>query len=327
MIKVAFDDWWEGFDKTNNFITKTLQGNIDYRIVDNPKEADFLFCSIEKKKFYNYKCPRILFTGENYVPNFNFYDYAIGFEHMSFADRYFRYPLYVAYYDEACKLIENKKELSGNECDRNFCSFVVSNSAADSYRVRLFDNLSKYKDISSGGKFRNNIGIPEGVPNKIEFLKNYKFNIACENVSHPGYCTEKIIEAFAAITVPIYWGDPRICEYFNPKAFINCNEFDSIDSVIEHIIKVDKDDDLYMSMLNEPIIISERYSFNKMRDDFKTWLVSIVSQEKSYAYRRDFSGYSYRMEEEYIKFNKMKERKKKSVLKEIFNNKVIKTHE
>ena len=71
MINIAFDDWWQGFNLKDNFITKLLDGNIEYDITDNPDKADFLFCSIEKINCFKYKCPRILFTGENYSPNFN----------------------------------------------------------------------------------------------------------------------------------------------------------------------------------------------------------------------------------------------------------------
>ena len=34
MIRIAFVDWWEGFDKNNIFITDALKQIIDYEIVD-----------------------------------------------------------------------------------------------------------------------------------------------------------------------------------------------------------------------------------------------------------------------------------------------------
>lgn len=45
---------------------------------------------------YN-NCEKILFTGENYVPDFHPYDYAMGFHYIDFGDRYLRFPLYVFY--------------------------------------------------------------------------------------------------------------------------------------------------------------------------------------------------------------------------------------
>ncbi len=311
MINIAFDDWWQGFNLKENFITRFLDGNIEYSITDNPDKADFLFCSIEKINCFKYKCPRILFTGENYSPNFNFYDYAIGFDHMIFGDRYFRYPLYVACYEDACKKIENRKRIDVKLADRDFCSFVVSNSSAEEYRVKLFDKLSEYKKVSSGGRYKNNIGLPNGVDDKICFLSKYKFNIACENISHSGYCTEKIVEAFAAGTIPVYWGDPCISDYFNPKAFINCNEYNDMNSVIDVVKEIDNDKDRYLKMLSEPIIINEKYNFEHMRESFMNWLLEVISQGKEKAFRRCFSGYSYRIEKEYLDKLRMDEEKKK----------------
>ena len=85
-----------------------------------------------------------------------------------------------------------------------FCSFVVSNNNASPERDIIFDKLSEYKKVSSGGRYRNHVGGP--VSDKLEFQRKHKFAIAFENCSQPGYSTEKILEAFAARTVPIYWG-------------------------------------------------------------------------------------------------------------------------
>ncbi len=64
-----------------------------------------------------------------------------------------------------------------------------------------------------------------------------------KNSSHPGYYTEKLIEGFAAKTVPIYWGDPHIEEIFNPNAFINLSDCESIDEMIEKVKAVDLDNE------------------------------------------------------------------------------------
>ena len=70
-----------------------------------------------------------------------------------------------------------------------------------------------------------------------------------ENSRVEGYCTEKITDAFAAGCVPIYWGDPRVHDEFNENSFIDVSRFHSIDEAVEYILEVDKNDDLYMSML------------------------------------------------------------------------------
>ena len=297
MIRIAFVDWWEGFDKNNNFITDALKQIIEYEIVDvekvNEENIDFLFCSIMSKDFLNFDCPRIVFTGENYIPDFNLYDYGIGFEYLHLDDRYIRYPLYIAYYKDACNKMLKKKNQTSDAFNRDFCSMVVSNGVdADIYRDILFERLSNYKRVSSGGKFKNNIGVPTGVKNKEEFLKKYKFNIACENVSHKGYCTEKIVEAFAAGTIPIYWGDTSVEKHFNPKAFINCNSFETIEDVIDYIKQIDTDEEAYMNMLNQPAVLDVERQFTALNKEFEMWLAHVVKQKKKDAYRRNLSGWS-----------------------------------
>ena len=301
LVKISFTDWWNGFDIRDNFITRTLDGRIKYAIVDEPEQADFVFCSVWKKDCFKYNCPRILYTGENYIPDFNIYDYAIGFSELEFGDRYIRYPLYLANYENTCRVLEEKKLLKGNELDRSFCSFVVSNGTeADNYRDMLFEKLMEYRFVSSGGRYRNNINCPNGVNNKADFLRQYKFNIACENVSSEGYCTEKIVEAFAANTIPIYWGDPRVVKYFNPKAFINCHECGSIEEVVSRVKQVDENPDEYMEMLAEPALIDGYYSFEAMRNRFAEWLAEILGQDKESAYRRARYGFSQLYEQKWI---------------------------
>lgn len=61
------------------------------------------------------------------------------------------------------------------------------------------------------------------VKNKIKTLMNYNFTIAFENTDHPGYITEKIIHAFIAGTIPLYWGGgDYLKETFPADCFINC---------------------------------------------------------------------------------------------------------
>ena len=77
-IKLRVVDSWEP-DPTNekpncyicNFLSRVYK-------LDFSGEPDFVFYSVFGKKHLNYKnCVKILFSGENYIPNFNKCDYAI----------------------------------------------------------------------------------------------------------------------------------------------------------------------------------------------------------------------------------------------------------
>lgn len=58
-------------------------------------------------------------------------------------------------------------------------------------------------------------------------LQDYMYSIVIENVKCDGYFTEKIGDCFATGTIPIYWGDDTIGEYFNEDGIIKLtDEFD-----------------------------------------------------------------------------------------------------
>ena len=188
----------------------------------------------------------------------------------------------------------NKNNIGSEEelSSRKFCSFVVSKGSGyvDKRREELFELLSGYQKVDSGGRYLNNIGIPKGVSNKLDFQSKYKFSIACENSLHSGYSTEKIVQAFAAKTVPIYWGDPDIGKVFNEQAFINCFKYKSFSDVLEKVKEVNEDDSQYLEMLRAPAlkITRSQEEINMQLSDF---LCHIFIQDKHEAIRRDTVGY------------------------------------
>jgi hypothetical protein len=73
----------------------------------------------------------------------------------------------------------------------------------------------------------------------IDEYSKFKFVLAIENCEKKGYLTEKIINAFSAGSIPIYWGDHVYAKkLFNPKSFICIRDFDSYDSCIEYILNM-----------------------------------------------------------------------------------------
>ena len=230
---------------------------------------------------------KIFYTGECITPDFNLCDYAIGFDYLEFGDRYFRYPLWLKYGREQNLRMEHKHlDINASLAKRDFCSYVVSNEDGDAMRDQLFDYISEYKKIDSGGRYRNNIGIPNGVSDKLEFQKSHKFALACENCSHIGYTTEKLMEAFEAQTVPIYWGDPEVVRDFNPDSFISCNG-KSLQEVLEEVIRIDQDDAVYMNMLSQPALKGSNQGILVREKELEEFLYGIFDQDKEVAFRRN----------------------------------------
>lgn len=127
-------------------------------------------------------------------------------------------------------LVQKEKDWEGIlESKTRFCVFLYANECF--YREAFFRALSAYKHVDAPGRSMNNMPGIDPVPGqidwkvKIEFLRAYKFVIAFENSSAPGYNTEKLTHAIEADTMPIYWGDPEIGRSFNTGRFINGHDY------------------------------------------------------------------------------------------------------
>ncbi len=294
--KVKFVDFWNGFKPESHYIYKMLSKHYELMLDEKP---DYLFYGPYGHEHLKYAdCVKICQTSENIVPDFNLCDYGIGFEYLDYGDRYMRYPCYYAQGVlkdlELCtkKHLMTEKEIASKT---EFCAYVYSNANADKIRTQIFYELSKYKPVNAGGRHLNNVGQPGGVKDKLEFQKKHKFAIAFENSAHSGYATEKIVQAFAAGTIPIYWGDPTIAEQFNEKAFVNVNHFATLEEACERVKEIDANDELFLSMLREPAIINEEVMPEKAAERMEQFLCHIMEQEKESAYRRNltFWGEAY----------------------------------
>lgn len=284
-IKVKFTDFWASFVPEKSLFYQILAKKYDVVMSDSP---EYLFCSVAGDSHLQYDCVKIFYTGENQCPDFNIVDYAIGFDNIIFSDRYHRFPIYLLYGD-LYERVRSRIIPEGTEmrpADRDFCSFVCSNNSnSSSDRFDFFNALSKYRQVASGGALFNNVG--GRVDDKEAFLRKHKFNIAFENCSYPGYVTEKLVEAFAAGTIPIYWGDPLVTETFNPEAFINCNDYSSWNEVIEAVKRLDEDDELYMKMLTAAPLKEGEPSLDSLINGLREFLYHIIDQPAETVFRYD----------------------------------------
>jgi GR25 family glycosyltransferase involved in LPS biosynthesis len=200
-------------------------------------------------------------------------------------DTYLRMPLWhleIDWFGADLQKIQNPLPLPIDSCTSvqpsntkrsKFCAFVVTNPR-NQVRNKAFTTLNKYKTVDSAGRLYNNVGsdIFAGLGGgggellKHEFLKSYRFCIAYENQSGPGYTTEKILHAKAAGCIPIYWGDPKVGRDFNEKGFLNANNCKSEADLIELVDKVESDPKKMAEMQAVPALSS--YSRDLVRRTF-----------------------------------------------------------
>jgi hypothetical protein len=244
-LKIKYVDFWPGFNSNDNGFLNLVKEFYEIEYSDNP---DILIYSCYGTEFLKYNCPRLFYTAENIRPNFRFCDFALSFDYLE-DERHFRWPLYRRWFS-VCELTKPRNSNDIQSRKEGFCSFVVSNATESEERINFFHELSKYKQVSSGGKYANNVGGP--VANKRDFISKYLFNIAFENSSFPGYTTEKIAEPWLEGCIPIYWGDPEVTRDINPDCFINMHDFDCFDAAIAHIKEVDASPELQIKYLSAP---------------------------------------------------------------------------
>jgi alpha(1,3/1,4) fucosyltransferase len=289
MKKIAFEYWPRESCAEDHFFKNFLKKSFDVRIVSK-KEADILFFSVFKddnKKMpnVNFNGKKVFYTGENVRVNMNKTDFAFGFDYEKRIKNknYLRLPLYV-YFGAGKNLI--KKDYSSQKIlssKKHFCNYIYSKDAKE--RVEFFKQLLKYKKVMAPGKSMNNSPpIPaqkfkktakliqniESITKKyvissllqrhfgnwrqsvIDYQKDFKFSIAFENSSFPGYTTEKIYHPMLANSIPIYWGNEEINKDFNTKSFVNYHDYNDTKKVIDKIIDLDTNNKKYLKMLKEP---------------------------------------------------------------------------
>lgn len=250
--------------------------------IDN-NNPDFLIFADENfgtnnLKYSKNKCIKIFHTGENRRPENYDCHYAMTFDHNDNPWHY-RLPGWalvpISYkkfdFDHITKAHSIVHEKS------KFCTFIHRNGS-NNIRNFVFHELCKYKKVDSAGPLFNNIGrtISPEYDAKLDFIKDYKFVFAFENSSYPGYVTEKIMDAFYVNSIPIYWGSATVDLDFNENSFINAANFSSVEALINEIIRIDNDNELYNSIISQPKfkhnIVPSCMNYN----NFLNWFDAVV---------------------------------------------------
>lgn len=279
-IKITYADFWPEWEY-ENFIEPILAKYFNIKI--DQKNPDILFHSIfgGMRETPRYKCKKVLFLGENYRPERFGSNYSISFDPDTNTN--FRLPLWQVFLILKPELKDRLFERRNIEEFDTFAAFVVSNPSNPT-RNSHFDQLNSYKRVNSYGKVRmNDLGLRNASAGKYwrdakdEFFLSHtpKFMMAYENTAYPWYCTEKIMDAFLAGSVPLYWGDPKVVVDWNLDAFINISKLGG--SWLEVIKKLDQDKYLFDATYFQPIFkLEQKNNLLERLEEFENWLLKIV---------------------------------------------------
>lgn len=166
------------------------------------------------------------------------------------------FPLFVEPIDD---MMHTREWYPRNFNKTKFCTFCASDAGfyEHQFRIDTVKYISEnYKQITCCGKVLNNTNgeyLSWDYVEAIQYHDDYKFNLCFENCHSSGnltYLTEKIVNAYRYMTVPIYWGAERVTEWFNEESFINCNGLNE-QQILEKIKEVDNNEELYQYMLHQ----------------------------------------------------------------------------
>jgi hypothetical protein len=270
MKTICVVNFWEGaFDGDFfDYFFRTAFGDIVY--THNPHAADLIVTSV----FGNVPtdpAKTLAFIGENIRPNFVNYSYSLSFDYDTYGGRNFRFPLWYARlawprfkqkvrdenghnhgYED---LIDIKSLTRGRKLDiaskDKFCAMIAGNP--EGLRVNLYNSISKYKQVDGYG---NMFGNPLR-QSKFDILPEYKFCLCPENSIYDGYVTEKLIDAYAGGTVPIYSGTMSVDCDFNEQAFLNYMNTKDMAFFVNRVADLDEYEELYKAYYEQPLLLKE----------------------------------------------------------------------
>jgi hypothetical protein len=183
--------------------------------------------------------------------------------------------------------MHGRSELSGPAWhEREFCNFIYHQPGTPERRA-LFESIARYRPVTSPGRFLNNTQAPElsarydldWRSSKLDYQRRFRFTIAAENEAFPGYTTEKLWDALVAGTIPIYWGNPRVAEDVDPRAFIDCAAFPDFDAVAAHVRRVDEDPRLAAAYLeHRPWLVTPLERYEQAFHDFVERLIEFARE-------------------------------------------------
>lgn len=290
--KIWFSKIWNK-NMTPELFFRAIPGILEeYEFVLTKEDPDVIITASPKP--FKSRAIKIFYTMENVVPSMKSFDYAFAFAYEKKINNknYTRMPNYVRL-GAGVDLV--KKDINYDELmihKNKFCAFIYFNFKG-THRNRFFTKLSQYKKVDAPGRVGNNmrsIAQINGLKGhkfrnrrydqKIQFLRNYRFCIAFENDSAPGYTTEKIYHAMLAGCIPIYWGNPFIHKDFNPKSFINVHAYKSFNAVVAEIQRIENNPRVYIDYLKQPWYHKNKPSKYTNADRvYKRWVRALDGRE------------------------------------------------
>jgi hypothetical protein len=195
----------------------------------------------------------IWYTGENLRPPIN-YDLTLSFDSNNYSDTNVFLPYWVTKFEHpeigfrqsnfTQTGFSQSRSVPDNK--RKFCCVVLNNPHPA--RLLAISALESLGEVDVYGRL---VGKP--IENKLELLKNYKFNLCFENDLYPNYVTEKIFDAWYSGCIPIYWGMDQ-ANFLNIESFVAFDSYSGIEMLKNKVLRIINNDDAYSRTVSLPLL-------------------------------------------------------------------------
>lgn len=188
---------------------------------------------------------------------------SLGFDYIDH-DKYLRFPFWLQSQFEPsvksnevvdyCSFIENNRLKLLYQ--KKFCAFICRSDYFGD-RAVFADLVSNVEKLNYPGKFRHNDDtlFIDYNDDKIEYLKQFRFNLCPENSDNKGYVTEKIFDSIKAGCIPIYWGSENKPEpdILNQNRILFLELGGDNNEVLSKIKQLNEDEFAYCEFVEQPI--------------------------------------------------------------------------
>jgi hypothetical protein len=159
--------------------------------------------------------------------NHNLFDYIFTFDEslLPVSEKFVFFPNGTTWIGEADRRVYEKSKMTS--------IIASSKNWTEGHRLRhaAVNNHRNVIDVMGNG-YRE-------IPTKLEGLADYRYSITIENSKFNAYFTEKIEDCFFTGTVPIYWGCPRIGDFFDLNGLICFDNVQDLDVILKSISEQD----------------------------------------------------------------------------------------
>lgn len=248
-IRLYCNGFWSGFlEKTNpvhiDFFIQLFEQVYNCSVILSSLDtADILLENTQIITSFRTVKPwkhTYLFSGESYLHT-EAHLYSCVLYGMRTHKNIVNVPLYLPFL-HCTKKIHTIQTMSPSSSVPSKDVLVIIRNPQGQFRNLFLDKLEKYISVTYAGPFRNNseFSLSEDYTSE-EFyntVSKYKFIITMENSQLDTYITEKITHGFLGRTIPVYWGSPRIQDYFTNDRFVNVQSENDIESVIHTLTTI-----------------------------------------------------------------------------------------